>query len=98
MKKIFNYYILSAKEMDEIQYTIDWYHKYKILAELEWKSDEKDAETPEYSCRFHRHMDSTSHIFLRKSTDSSGNNKTGILYDSCSVRMDHVKQPMEHRM
>jgi hypothetical protein len=47
MKKIFNYYILSAKEMDEIQYTIDWYHKYKILAELEWKSDEKDAETPE---------------------------------------------------
>ena len=23
------------------------YHKYKILAELEWKSDEKDAETPE---------------------------------------------------
>ena len=43
-------------------------------------------------------MDSTSHIFLRKSTDSSGNNKTGILYDSCSVRMDHVKQPMEHRM
>ena len=47
MKKIFNYYILSAKEMDEIQHTIDWYHKYKILAELEWKSDEKDAETPE---------------------------------------------------
>ena len=47
MKKIFNYYILSAKEMDEIQYTIDWYHKYKILAELEQKSDEKDAETPE---------------------------------------------------
>jgi hypothetical protein len=47
MKKIFNHYILSAKEMDEIQYTIDWYHKYKILAELEWKSDEKDAEAPE---------------------------------------------------
>ena len=47
MKKIFNYYILSAKEMDKIQYTIDWYHKYKILAELEWKSDEKDAEAPE---------------------------------------------------
>lgn len=47
MKKIFNHYILTAKEMDEIQYTIDWYHKYKILVELEWKSDEKDAETPE---------------------------------------------------
>ena len=47
MKKIFNYYILTAKEMDEIQYTIDWYHKYKILAEREWKSDEKDAEVPE---------------------------------------------------
>lgn len=47
MKKIFNHYILTAKEMDEIQYTIDWYHKYKILAELEWKSDEKDAEAPE---------------------------------------------------
>ena len=47
MKKIFNYYILSAKEMDEIQYTIAWYHKYKNLAELEWKSDAKDAETPE---------------------------------------------------
>ena len=47
MKKIFNYSILSAKEMDEIQYTIDWYRKYKSLAELEWKSDEKDAETLE---------------------------------------------------
>ena len=47
MKKIFNHYILTVKEMDEIQYTIDWYHKYKILAELEWKSDEKDAEAPE---------------------------------------------------
>lgn len=47
MKKLFNHYILSEKEMDEIQYTIDWYHKYKILTELEWKSDEKDTETPE---------------------------------------------------
>ena len=47
MKKLFNHYILTEKEMDKIQYTIYWYHKYKILAELEWKSDEKDAETPE---------------------------------------------------
>ena len=47
MKKLFNHYILTEKEMDKIKYTIDWYHKYKILAELEWKSDEKDAETPE---------------------------------------------------
>lgn len=47
MKKILKHYILSEKEMDEIRYTLDWYHKYKILAELEWKSDEKDTETPE---------------------------------------------------
>ena len=34
MKKIFNYYILSAKEMDEIQYTIDWYHKLKCYTNV----------------------------------------------------------------
>ena len=47
MKKILKHYILSEKEMDEIRYTLDWYHKYKILSELEWKSDEKDAEISE---------------------------------------------------
>ena len=47
MKKILKHYILSEKEMEEISYTQDWNHKYKILSELERKSDEKDAEISE---------------------------------------------------
>lgn len=44
MRKILHHYILTEEEMDKILYDLDKYRKYKIMAELEWESDEKDAE------------------------------------------------------
>lgn len=42
MKKIGNFYIVSEIEMDEIRYKLDWYYKYKVMAEIDW--DELEHE------------------------------------------------------
>lgn len=40
MKKVFKHYILSEKEMDKINYLLDLYRKYKVMAELHWDESE----------------------------------------------------------
>ena len=40
MKKVFKHYILSEKEMDKINYLLDLYRKYKVMAELHWEEPE----------------------------------------------------------
>ena len=40
MKKVFRHYILSEKEMDKINYLLDLYRKYKVMAELHWDESE----------------------------------------------------------
>ncbi len=42
MKKIGNYYIVSEIEMDEIRYKLDWYYKYKVMAEIDWEELEHE--------------------------------------------------------
>lgn len=47
MKKVFGHYILSENEMDRINYLLDFYRKYKVMAELKWDAPEgqTDEET-----------------------------------------------------
>lgn len=40
MKKIFNHYIVSETEMDRINYLMDFYRKYQVMAELNWDGPE----------------------------------------------------------
>ena len=40
MKKVFGHYILNENEMDRINYLLDFYRKYKIMAELNWDAPE----------------------------------------------------------
>lgn len=51
MKKLFGHYIISKKEMDEINYLLDSYKKYKVLAELDWDKPEvrENEEIPDDS-------------------------------------------------
>lgn len=42
MKKIGKYYIVSEIEMDEIIYKLDWYFKYKVMAEIDWEELERE--------------------------------------------------------
>lgn len=40
MKKVFKHYILTEQEMDRVNYLLDLYRKYKIMAELHWEESE----------------------------------------------------------
>lgn len=42
MRKIGNLYILTEPEMDEIRYKLDWYFKYKAMAEIDWEELERE--------------------------------------------------------
>lgn len=42
MKKIGKYYIVSEIEIDEIRYKLDWYYKYKVMAEIDWEELERE--------------------------------------------------------
>lgn len=44
MKKVFGHYILNENEMDRINYLLDFYRKYKIMAELNWDAPEGQTD------------------------------------------------------
>lgn len=44
MQKIGNYYLLSEAEMDDMNYSLDLFFKYKAMSELNWE-EQRDEET-----------------------------------------------------
>ena len=49
MKKVFRHYILSEKEMDKINYLLDLYRKYKVMAELHWEGSEGQGHEEDFT-------------------------------------------------
>ena len=49
MKKVFKHYILSEKEMDKINYLLDLYRKYKVMAELHWEESEGQGHEEDFT-------------------------------------------------
>lgn len=49
MKKVFKHYILSEKEMDKINYLLDLYRKYKVMAELHWEEPEGQGHEEDFT-------------------------------------------------
>ncbi|MEF9939595.1 MAG: hypothetical protein RR768_05670 [Clostridium sp.] len=47
MQKIGSLYILTASEMDEIQYNLDLYYKYKAMSEIDWTEQAENEEIAE---------------------------------------------------
>lgn len=37
MRKIGKIYIVTESELDEINYKLDWYFKYKAMSEIDWE-------------------------------------------------------------
>lgn len=42
MRKIGTLYIVTESEMDDIRYKLDWYFKYKAMAEIDWEELERE--------------------------------------------------------
>lgn len=45
MRKIGKIYIVTESELDEINYKLDWYFKYKAMAEIDWEELEREKPT-----------------------------------------------------